>query len=276
MSKSIRKKSKKFRLTINQSFDRVVEECRRQHPRCWLYPELVRVFKEIHDAGQVDSVVNPCANTMNNPSQIKTAPVRMYSIEIWNDETGELAAGELGYTVGSIYTSLTGFSAQDSAGSVQLASLGRLLCKMGFTLWDLGMNMEYKQGLGSHLMDRKDFVAHVAKVRVTKGHNRLPLTNANGFNCKSLIDQELSLTSLSTGGQQQTTTVKALDATATATSAVNSSRSSNVDRQRGSTSGGSRQQLRRNSTVRVHHDHTTSDNQNASPKPNIKKQKKLL
>ena len=106
----------------------------------------------------------------------------IYSIEIWDDETGELAAGELGYTVGSIYTSLTGFSAQDSAGSVQLASLGRLLCKMGFSMWDLGMDMEYKQGLGSHLMDRKDFVAHVAKVRVTKGHNRLPLTNANGFN----------------------------------------------------------------------------------------------
>jgi hypothetical protein len=37
VSKSIRKKSKKYILTINQCFDRVVEGCRRQHgPRCWV------------------------------------------------------------------------------------------------------------------------------------------------------------------------------------------------------------------------------------------------
>ena len=145
VSKSIRKKSKKFRFTVNQSFDRVVEECRRQHgPRCWLYPELVRVFREIFDAGQVNSVIIPSNTTSGNsrnrssrPVPRKEAPVRLYSIEVWNDETGDLAAGELGYTVGSIYTSLTGFSAQNSAGSVQLAALGRLLCTLGFSLWDL-------------------------------------------------------------------------------------------------------------------------------------------
>ncbi|OEU22633.1 Leucyl/phenylalanyl-tRNA-protein transferase, partial [Fragilariopsis cylindrus CCMP1102] len=137
VSKSIRKKSKKYRLTINQCFDRVVEGCRRQHgPRCWLYPELVRVFKEIHDAGQLNSVVV-------------------------HSNTNHLAAGELGYTVGSIYTSLTGFSAENSAGSVQLAALGRLLSTLHFSMWDLGMGgagMEYKQNLGSHLLKRDDFV----------------------------------------------------------------------------------------------------------------------
>eukprot|EP00536_Pseudo-nitzschia_multiseries_P012410 jgi/Psemu1/320252/estExt_fgenesh1_pm.C_4730007 len=167
VSKSARKKSKRFRLTVNQSFDRVVEGCHEQHGElCWLYPELVRVFKDINEAGQVDCVVHPTTSILSSQTQ-ETAPVRMYSIEVWTKETGELAAGELGYTVGSVYTSLTGFSAHDSAGSVQLASLGRLLSKLGFKLWDLGMDMEYKRGLGSHAMKRKDFVSKYIMVPAT-------------------------------------------------------------------------------------------------------------
>ena len=93
VSKSVRKKSKKFRLTINQSFDRVVQGCRQQHgPRCWLYPELVETFKQIHDAGQVNAIVNPSPNM----TKIEEAPVRLYSIEVWNDTSRELVAGELG------------------------------------------------------------------------------------------------------------------------------------------------------------------------------------
>jgi len=253
VSKSIRKKSKKFRLTTNQSFDRVVEGCRRQHgPRCWLYPKLVRVFKQILDAGEVNSIVNPCV-TM---TKIEEAPVRLYSIEVWNDETGELVAGELGYTVGSIYTSLTGFSAQDSAGSVQLAGLGCLLCNIGFSLWDLGMDMDYKQSLGSHLMDRKDFVAHIANVRVTQGHNKLPITNCNGYNCKNLIDQKLSMETLFSGNEQSQTTV---------ISAGNSSKVSNADTDRQRGNNRDLKQLKHNSTMAVHHGRCTPDNQNASP-----------
>lgn len=217
--KSIRKKSKKYTFSVNQCFDRVVEECRKQHGhRCWLYPELVRVFREIHQAGQVDCTIvteGPRhGNAANNgsdadrttpPGQQEVAPVRLYSIEVWNEATGELAAGELGYTVGSIYTSLTGFSAQDSAGSVQLAALGRLLRSLGFTMWDLGMDMEYKQGLGAHNIPRQDFLAHLREVRTSKGYLTLPVSanarwsssyassiDACGSfpNCRSIIDQE--------------------------------------------------------------------------------------
>jgi len=251
VSKSTRKKSKKFRLTVNQSFDRVVDECRKQHgPNCWLYPELVRVFKEIKDAGQVDSLVDPYSSST---SSRKIAPVRLYSIEVWNDESGALVAGELGYTVGSIFTSLTGFSAQDSAGSVQLASLGRLLGKMGFQLWDLGMDMEYKQGLGSHLMKRKEFISFVLRTRVADGNIVLPTTDANGFNCKSLVDQTLSAESLSAGGEQ--------------------TKPPSVEHRR---TGSDRQQRKKTTPMGVRHDHAISNSPTSSPQPSKKKRTSFL
>jgi Leu/Phe-tRNA-protein transferase len=203
LSKSVRKKSKKFRFTVNRCFDAVVKACQKQHGhRCWLYPELVAVFKQIHEPGHVDTVVIPHPNTNNNNNNDnetrQECPVRLYSIEVWNDETNEMVAGELGYTVGSIYTSLTGFSAQNSAGSVQLLALGRLLSTLGFSLWDLGMDMEYKQSLGSHAMSRDDFVSHVHDVRATKGHLVLP-PSSSVFSCKSLIDGEYSIEALLSG-----------------------------------------------------------------------------
>ena len=100
-----------------------------------------------------------------------------------------------------MYTSLTGFSSQDSAGSVQLAALGRMLCTLGFSMWDLGMDMDYKQTLGAHLMPREEFLAHIHSVRTTKGHLVLPPPNAV-FNCKTLIDQEMPADSLVAGATE--------------------------------------------------------------------------
>jgi Leu/Phe-tRNA-protein transferase len=208
VSKSVRKKSKKFTITINQAFPQVVQGCRTQHgTHCWLYDPLVEAFWNILQAGHVDATLlsdndeeeeeDEERQQRRHPPRRRrrVAPVRLYSIEIWNATTGDLAGGELGYTVGSIYTSLTGFSAQDTAGSVQLVALGRLLCHLGFTLWDLGMEMSYKTQLGSHLMARDDFVAHVHRVR----EESLPLLLPQGaqdvdhiavghVNAKTIID----------------------------------------------------------------------------------------
>ncbi len=124
----------------------------------------------------------------------RVCPVRMYSIEVWNQE-GSLVAGELGYSVGSIYTSLTGFCKQSNAGSVQLLTLGRLLSQNGFTLWDLGMDMEYKRDLGSKLMPRSEYVQEVKRVRVVNGHVVLP-TGQEPVNCREIIDREVPVTPL--------------------------------------------------------------------------------
>ena len=183
VSKSVRKKAKRFHMTVNQCMDRVVEGCREQHgATCWLYAPLVAAFENIHQHGREGFVTRV-------GDKATACPVRLYSVEVW-DENNDLVAGELGYTVGSIFTSLTGFSRQDSAGSAQLAALGRLLGREGFTLWDLGMDMDYKRVLGSHLMPREEFVEFVHSVRVSSSHCALPVLEPSSgvFNCRDIID----------------------------------------------------------------------------------------
>jgi hypothetical protein len=138
------------------------------------------------DAGQMEA--HPFDENTGRPVLGREWPVRLYTVEVWNDETGELAAGELGYSVGSIYTSLTGFTKEDSAGSVQLAALGRLLIEKGFELWDMGMHMEYKSSIGAELMPRDTFLGHVHRVRETQSHRMLPSRQA-AQNCKEVIDR---------------------------------------------------------------------------------------
>jgi Leu/Phe-tRNA-protein transferase len=76
-------------------------------------------------------------------------------------EKWRLVAGELGFAVGATYTSLTGFTDESGAGSVQLAALGRWLLSRGYQLWDLGMEMKYKIDLGAALVPRHRFVRAV-------------------------------------------------------------------------------------------------------------------
>lgn len=179
ISKSTKKKTKRFGMTLNKRFKDVIQGCHAQHPHCWLIPPLVEAFQAIFESkGMVAG--------LEGGGQ---ATVRFVSVEIWNSESGELVAGELGYTVGSIYTSLTGFSRQDSSGSVQLVTLGALLAQNGFSIWDLGMDMDYKRDLGATLMPRAAYVREVHRVRTTDCE--LPHMD-DAINCKTIVTSSLS------------------------------------------------------------------------------------
>ena len=198
LSKSTRKKAKRYEVGINQDFDAVVRGCHAQHGRNWLYEEVVDSFRSIHcrtkqrqggeGVGEVGGGVPAMLFDPPETAQRSTGsvPVRLYSVEVYNVESGELVAGELGYSVGSIYTSLTGFTSEDSAGSVQLAVLGRRLEQCGFDLWDMGMDMDYKERLGAHGMHRADFVRLVRRVRVERPNVLLTLERQR-MNCKEIF-----------------------------------------------------------------------------------------
>src|SRR5262249_53516101 len=113
--------------------------------------------------------------------------VQVHSVEIWEGE--ELIAGELGYTVGASYTSLSGFHAKSGSGTVQMIALGELLRSQGFTVWDLGMIMKYKIDIGGQILMRSEFLKLFNEAR-SLSNVELVSSNTNytsGYPCGQLI-----------------------------------------------------------------------------------------
>lgn len=151
-----RKKAAQFRLSVNEAFDEVVTLVERhtftnRPGDSWLIPRYSELYKSVNRL----------------PDELRRG-VQFHSVELWHKQSGKLAAGEIGYTVGSIYSSCTGFALKDEfpgSGTLQLCALGMLLERNGIQLWDLGMEMDYKLELGGQVHPRAKWIACVRKLR---------------------------------------------------------------------------------------------------------------
>ena len=80
------------------------------------------------------------------------------------DNHGRVVAGEVGYRIGSVYTSLSGFfdrseSGLSNTGKLQIYRLGEYLRDQGYAFWNLGHPyMQYKHDLGARILPRKAFL----------------------------------------------------------------------------------------------------------------------
>tara|TARA_B100000614_G_scaffold223213_1_gene211453 strand:- start:83 stop:859 length:777 start_codon:yes stop_codon:yes gene_type:complete len=114
----------------------VLRDIQRHHTDSWLSPALSAAF--LHWVGGADGF-------------------RVLSIEVY-DGAGTRVASELGYLVGSVYTSLSGAHFRNGAGWVQMVAWARILADGGCAMWDLGMDIEYKRRLGARLLPRQEFL----------------------------------------------------------------------------------------------------------------------
>ncbi len=145
-SKTIKRNAHEFSLTINHSFDTVMQGVWEQHGNYWFSKELYEAIK-------------PLINKENLKASF-------HSIELWKDE--KIVAGDIGMVSGSRYLSMTGFYKVNGSGSVLLASIGKLLDKLNFEIWDLGMELPYKMSMGAQLINRKDFIKKINSLKDKK------------------------------------------------------------------------------------------------------------
>ena len=134
-----RSRSRGLRIAVDRDFSRCLGAVRDHYPPSmrWLTPRLCTVLDELH--GQPRSGVST------------------HSIEVY-DGAG-LVAGEIGYRIGAVYTSMSGFYLRSGSGTVQLVSLARILESSGFLFWDLGIDVAYKRTIGAKLFPRAQFLA---------------------------------------------------------------------------------------------------------------------
>jgi len=157
VGRKVRRRSKGFHLTVDTAWGAVVGSIQRlTYTRapgdCWLTDELAHAYAQVG----------------SRSGKWHRGGVVFHSVELWHTASGELVAGEVGYTCGSVYSSCTGFSRKESfpgTGSVQLAALGRWLEACGFAIWDLGMDMEYKREIGGRLVPREEWARQIRQRR---------------------------------------------------------------------------------------------------------------
>ncbi|CAE8624984.1 unnamed protein product, partial [Polarella glacialis] len=114
---------------------------------------------------------------MQRASQDASINFRLHTIELYDssldsvEAAPSMVAGEIGYSVGRVYTSLSGFSLRDAdgVGWIQLACLGKWLEHHGYAFWSLGHcyspQMEYKRQLGHRIFTRAEFLERLKEQR---------------------------------------------------------------------------------------------------------------
>lgn len=147
VNKKVKKMLRKdnYDFCIDTRFDEVLQKLESQHKYNWLKKEYAKLMQSLHVEYKKE----------NN--------FKIISVELICKKTDRLIAGEIGYIIGKIYTSLSGFSSREKEynnyGTLQLVLLSKYLEKNNFDFWNLGHpHMAYKKRLGCKVYSRGDFL----------------------------------------------------------------------------------------------------------------------
>ncbi len=140
------------RLRITQGIDAVLEglaACWGEES--WFHPPYVGLMRALAASGK-------------SGGAFPGGSFNLFAVELLADGSDKPVAGELGYAIGSTWTSLSGFMHPDrkkwnNMGKVQLHALAAVLESTGFSFWNLGMSqMQYKLDLGARVVERRRFL----------------------------------------------------------------------------------------------------------------------
>ncbi len=126
----------RFEVTIDVAFSDVMHHCATVRGRAtrglpWLVPEVQDVYRQLHEQGHA------------------------HSVEVWRE--GRLVGGELGVSIGGMYSGDSVFFLESNAGKVALAWLMGHLQERGFVLLDTLMMTSLSRQFGAYYIPRAEY-----------------------------------------------------------------------------------------------------------------------
>jgi hypothetical protein len=144
-----RMESENIRLQIDPYPGHVLDELERAwSSSSWLQPPYAELMRTLASPPESDA----------------DEGFRVWGVRLTVGPQNLTTAGELGYSIGRTYTSLSGFfhrenRAWNNFGKLQMVLLARLLEKAGYAFWNLGHPcMKYKTRLGAEILSLSDFL----------------------------------------------------------------------------------------------------------------------
>ena len=129
----------KFRVTIDQVFDQVIDNCSNV-PRIgqegfssWITPEMKSAYIKLHKEGIA------------------------HSVEVWDEE--ELVGGLYGIALGKVFYGESMFSKKSNASKFGFISLVRRLQQLGYKLIDCQQETPHLASLGARAIDLNQFLS---------------------------------------------------------------------------------------------------------------------
>lgn len=133
-------KQKRFLLTCNRAFGKVVEACANvrinKGEETWLITEMQEAYEKLHELGFA------------------------HSVEAWSGD--ELVGGLYGVVLGKFFFGESMFHIQPNASKVILAQLARYLEREGFALLDCQVPNPHLISMGACHIAREDFLERLA------------------------------------------------------------------------------------------------------------------
>jgi leucyl/phenylalanyl-tRNA--protein transferase len=137
INRTLRKvlKQKKFTVTLNKSFEQVIELCADAPFRkegTWIIPEMLEAYVSLHKNGIA------------------------HSIEVWMND--ELAGGLYGVAINGYFSGESMFYRQSNASKIALVYLSALLKDQGIEMIDCQMLNPFLEDMGCIEIDRNAFI----------------------------------------------------------------------------------------------------------------------
>jgi len=141
LAKRIRQR--RFRITLDQAFDEVIERCSRK-PRpgqtgTWITPQMMAAYRHLHALGHA------------------------HSCEAWLD--GELVGGLYGVAIGHLYSGESMFADVSDASKVAFVYLVRQLQRWGFPLIDCQVHTEHLAQFGAAEIARHRYLEQLHQLQ---------------------------------------------------------------------------------------------------------------